>query len=54
MDMEQFRQTNNLATKPHASVSITIFDLIGDTSRFNMFTQSCDMNECVAPIDDKI
>lgn len=39
-----------MVTKPLVVVSMTILPFIEDTSRFNLLTQSCDMNECITPV----
>lgn len=46
----QLSQTNEVVTKPLAKVSMTILPFIGDTSKFNLITQSCDMYECDIPV----
>lgn len=50
MDNRQFRQTNDVVTKPLVGISMTIITLIEDTTGFDLITQSCDMNECVTPM----
>lgn len=50
MNKGKFRLTNDVATKPLAGTSMTIINFIGDTSKFSMLTQSCDMNKFVAPV----
>jgi hypothetical protein len=46
----QFTHASLVVTKPLAGVSITIHPGITDVSRLSLFTQSKDINECVAPI----